>query len=422
MVNLAVVPLVNSVDTFWVGRMGVALALAGQAAANQAFFTVYFLVNYLPTITAPLVASAVGTGNKDEAQRRVCESLFLSNLLGGLGTVLLVAFPRFSLQMILPAGAPALDYAAPYLRYRALSMIPSLVSATGFAAYRGLLDTVTPLQVSLATNVINLILDPIMIFMTPLGFLGAAIATAVSETASGLTYLRLLLKERLAQVKLLVKPPSLKSLAPLVLGGTSMLGRQMAINVGIVAAARRAQILDPSGVAAAAYGIVMQMYSVGIVIHVAMQGTAAALVPSTRARSGDDGARRMADRTFVWGTIVGGLLGMIQVVALPWLIPAFSTLPEVQEAARLPGLMTALLHLVNGPVFAGEGVMLGLGSYRDLMLITAASVSTLVACLSTPMGQALNGVLISKLLFCSVQAVGVVWHYLKVGPLAVRRT
>ena len=30
MINLAVVPLVNSVDTFWVGRMGVALALAGR--------------------------------------------------------------------------------------------------------------------------------------------------------------------------------------------------------------------------------------------------------------------------------------------------------------------------------------------------------------------------------------------------------
>ena len=35
MINLAVVPLVNAVDTFWVGRMGIALALAGQAAANQ---------------------------------------------------------------------------------------------------------------------------------------------------------------------------------------------------------------------------------------------------------------------------------------------------------------------------------------------------------------------------------------------------
>lgn len=152
MINLAVVPLVNSVDTFWVGRMGIALALAGQAAANQAFFTLYFLVNYLPTITAPLVASAVGSGDMPLAQQRVGESLFLSTMLGGLATILLVASPTMGLSLILPHAAPALEYARPYLRFRALSMVPALMGATGFAAFRGSLDTVTPLKVSLFTK------------------------------------------------------------------------------------------------------------------------------------------------------------------------------------------------------------------------------------------------------------------------------
>src|SRR3569832_65860 len=110
MINLAVVPIVNSVDTFWVGRMGFALALAGQAAANQAFFTLFFLINYLPTITAPLVASAVGSGNQEEAQKRVSESLFLSNVLGLMGTILLVGFPRKSLGLVLSPDALALEY------------------------------------------------------------------------------------------------------------------------------------------------------------------------------------------------------------------------------------------------------------------------------------------------------------------------
>ena len=155
MINLAVIPLVNSVDTFWVGRMGIALALAGQAAANQAFFTLFFLVNYLPTITAPLVASAVGSGDLEQAQKRVGESLFLSNLLGGLGSVFLVAFPTVGLSLLLSDGAPALDYARPYLRLRAISMVPALIGATGFAAFRGSLDTVTPLKVSLFTKYVN---------------------------------------------------------------------------------------------------------------------------------------------------------------------------------------------------------------------------------------------------------------------------
>lgn len=150
MINLAVVPLVNAVDTFWIGRMGDALALAGQAAANQVFFTVYFLVNYLPTITAPLVAKAVGSNDTDTAQRRVGESIFVSTILGGVGTLALTCFPTTGLSMILPSScAPALAYAKPYLRIRTLSMIPALIGATGFAAFRGSMDTVTPLKVSL---------------------------------------------------------------------------------------------------------------------------------------------------------------------------------------------------------------------------------------------------------------------------------
>jgi Na+-driven multidrug efflux pump len=247
MINLAVVPIVNSVDTFWVGRMGNALALAGQTAANQAFFTIFFLVTYLPTITAPLVAAAVGSGNQEEAKKRVCESIFLSNLLGGLGTILLVGFPSMVLSMILPNGAPALEYATPYLKFRALSMIPALFSATGFATFRGMMDTVTPLKVSLATNLLNLVLDPLLIFASPLGFVGAALATAFSEATSGFIYLRLLLKRKLVTPALLLKAPTLKSLMPLLQGGASMLGRQLAINVGLISAARRAQTMDPTG-------------------------------------------------------------------------------------------------------------------------------------------------------------------------------
>jgi hypothetical protein len=37
MLNLAIMPLVGAADTFWVGRMANAQALAGQGAANQIF-------------------------------------------------------------------------------------------------------------------------------------------------------------------------------------------------------------------------------------------------------------------------------------------------------------------------------------------------------------------------------------------------
>lgn len=421
MINLAVVPMVNAVDTFWVGRMGIALALAGQAAANQAFFTIYFLVAFLPTLTAPMVAKAVGDGNQEQARKSISDAMFLCNILGAFGTILLVAFPKEGLKLVLDSNAPAMSYAVPYLRWRGLSMIPALLSATGFAAFRGLLDTITPLKVSLGTNLANLILDPLLIFATPLGVMGAALATAVSETASGFTYLAMLLRRKLTTWRGLIQPPAWNSLVPLIQGGLSVLGRQLALNVGFVTAARRAQAMDSTGVCAAAYAVTMQIYTVGIVLHVAMQGTAAALVPSTLAQSGVEKAREMADRLFAWNTLVGILIGTAQFALMPLLLPLFSTLPEVQHAARVPMLLTSLMHIFNGPVFAGEGVMLGLAKFRSLMLVTLMGIGSMVACLSTSMGSSLTGVLLSFLVFTLVQAVQLVVYYLNLSPFAAKR-
>lgn len=47
--NFAINPLVGAVDLFWVNRMGNALAVAGQAAANQVFSSAFWIVSVLPS-------------------------------------------------------------------------------------------------------------------------------------------------------------------------------------------------------------------------------------------------------------------------------------------------------------------------------------------------------------------------------------
>ncbi|KAL7461922.1 hypothetical protein ACHAXS_002327 [Conticribra weissflogii] len=422
--NLLIVPIINAIDTFYVGRLRDPLALAAQSAANQCFFTVYFLAAFLPTITAPLVAQALGKEDWDEGGRRVCEGIFLGNVLGGLFWLLLGVFPRQVLTMVLSspdgAGSTVMEYAIPYLRWRALGMIPALFSATGFAAYRGMLNTVTPLKVSLVTNLLNGILDPIFIVWSGLGAAGAALATSISEWTGALIYLRLLIRRKLVKWKGLITPPKWKALVPLIQGGLAMLLRQATLNVAFVSAARRAQGMDASGVAGAAYGITMQIYSLGVVAHLGVQGTAAALVPSARAMGGDDAARNVADRIFGWGMILGVLLALVQWTMLPVITPLFSPLEEVREAVRGPARISSMIHLVNGLVFAGEGTMLGLGSFRDLALITAIGVGVMVGCLASPLGGSLNGVLISLAAFNFVQGVAVTIHHVRISPLRRR--
>ena len=436
MLNLMVVPLVNAVDTFYVGRLRDPLALAAQSAANQCFFTIYFLAAFLPTVTAPLVAEAIGKKDWDDAKKRVCESLFLSNVLGGLFCAFMLITPQTVLRLVLPpslteGGGGVMAYAVPYLKWRALGMIPALFSATGFAAYRGLLNTVTPLKVSLITNLLNLLLDPIFIFGgmgkdalmwlgSGLGASGAAAATSFSELTSSIVYLRLLMRRKLVSWSKLFRPPSLTSLVPLIKGGAAMLLRQATLNIAFVTAARRAQVMDPSGVSAAAYGIVMQIYSLGVVAHLGVQGTAAALVPSSRAVGGDNAAREVADRIFVWGSILGAILAAVQWIALPIVTPLFSPLEDVRQAVKGPAAISSFIHLVNGLVFAGEGIMLGLSSFRDLALVTAIGVGVMLGSLASPLGKSLNGVLLSLAAFNLVQGLAVLLHHVRFSSLRRR--
>ena len=152
------------------------------------------------------------------------------------------------------------------------------------------------------------------------------------------------------------------------------------------------------------------------------QNTAAALVPSSMAKEGVTSARQTADRLLVWSSICGGTLGFLQWALLPYFVPLFSTLPQVQESIRAPALIASMIHVMNGPILAGEGVMIGLGCYKELAIITFGWIGAMVACLSlTPLGQRLDGIMWSILLSSVVQQVGVLIHYLKLGPLAVQK-
>jgi Na+-driven multidrug efflux pump len=88
------------------------------------------------------------------------------------------------------------------LRVRALGIPFTLVATALSGAFRGLLDTRTPLLVVLVTNAINFSLDVVLIFgsqplhVPPFGAPGAAAATVVAEAAAVVALLAALARTR----------------------------------------------------------------------------------------------------------------------------------------------------------------------------------------------------------------------------------
>mmetsp|Transcript_16664 Transcript_16664/g.30254 ORF Transcript_16664/g.30254 Transcript_16664/m.30254 type:complete len:468 (-) Transcript_16664:140-1543(-) len=425
MMNLAIIPVVSSVEAMWIGRMGDAAMIGAQSAASTAYLTVFYLLGFVPTMAAPVVAALLGGNKKDEARKSIGETLGLCVILGALATVYVCCIdPAAVLRLAMGGGGEAKTavavHALSYLRWKAACLVPMLVNAASFAAFRGALDTRTPMKVTLASGVVKLALDPLLIVACNMGMVGAPMASLVAETLAAIVNVALLVRRGLLPLKLRIRtllPTWNTTLKPLLTGGTAMILRQLAINVCTLAMSRRAQAIG-AGVEAAAYGIAMNIYTIGFVVHVALQGAAAALIPSEYARRGKADARKMADRLFQWSVVTGICLGVLQQLALPLLLPLFTTLPEVREAVKAPALVASLLHVVNGPRFVAEGEMIGLRSFRDLTAITVVGTSLLVACLQyTSLGQTLQGVMLANLVFCSYQTIALVSHYWAVGEL-----
>ncbi|RPI22387.1 MAG: MATE family efflux transporter, partial [Actinobacteria bacterium] len=184
---LAADPLVSLVDTAFVGRLG-AEPLAGVAIAAALFAIVFAVFNFLEYAVTPLVATAIGAGRRREAGAASA----MAFVLGGVSGVL-AAFVLFlsggALIGLFGADPAVTEQAHTYLYIRLWALPAVMIVMVGHGVFRGYQDTRTPLVVTLGLNVINLVLDPILIFGLDMGVAGAATATVIAQCAGALWFL-----------------------------------------------------------------------------------------------------------------------------------------------------------------------------------------------------------------------------------------
>ena len=291
----------------------------------------------------------------------------------------------------------------------------------------------------------NAILDPILIFRGGLGVTGAAIATAVSEIISFGAYIWLMLKRQMISVTKLFQLPKWKLLKPLLLGGIAVQLRNIALNVTFLSVTRATQGLDQTGVAAAAHSIAIQVFQVGGIFLLGLATVAASVVPNELESKGKRAAKDLSNRLMAWGCVLGSVLGLVQIAVMP-AVKAFSPLPEVQEAAKIPSIIASILQIINGMVFIGkyfekiviymsflilclfcelslgEGIMAGTQSFLTLSVSTViATIGMLNALKIWTAKYGLPGVWLSFGVFNGLRLAGVLFHQRLVGPLATRQ-
>jgi putative MATE family efflux protein len=387
---LAADPLVSMVDTVFVGRLGVVpLAALG---VNTSIFAMSFIVfNFLAYGTTPMVARAVGRGDRTGAGDVVLQALLLAVVVGGVATLMLEALAG-PIVALMGAGPDLREPALSYLRIRALAGPAVLLVTAGHGAFRGYQDMRTPLLVTLALNVVNLVLDPLFIFGFGWGLRGAALATLIAQWTGALWFVHLLLRSRRRELGIQPRVPRLAEIRPFLRVGGELALRTLAL-VGTMTLAT-AVATRVGTVQVAAHQVGTQIWLLLAMIVDSLAVSAQALVAGYRGSGNIAMARRASNRLLVWGLASGFALGGLFYLLAPVLTRLFTNDPAV--LAALAGIYPFVVAMqpLNAIVFVWDGVFMGAERFRFLAVQMAVSAlcAAAILLLVLPMGWGLTGV------------------------------
>ena len=519
--SLLLDPVLGAVDTAFVGRLegeGAAAALGGLAVSTTVFNFSFKLFNFLAVVTGPLVASQIAAAaakrasaseasdgaetatttseteigaGRAAAAETVRGAMILAVALGisatlaleiGADGVLAWAGGNGSRDVLVTneqtnegSGPTIRGEAEAYLRVRALSAPAALVGTVAVGAFRGLLDTKTPLLVSGGANLVNLALDPILIFgfgpVPAFGVAGAAAATTAAEWIAAAAFWALLVREGLlprafaaeekttgnektatdgarlgrrdSEVAAVAShaaptPPSgvrgwAAALKPLAAGSASQLARTLLLQAVLVRATAEAAGAGAAG----AHQICIQVWWVTLFALDALAVAAQSLVAASLGAGDVPGARRAADRSLSWALAAGTAVGVGLLAAGPAVPGLFTDDADLARAAAPSLVSVALLQPLNAAVFVGDGVLQGAADFEYLAVAMAAAATPALVSLGAVGGAtaadvaagagaaatsaaALEGVWRSMALLQLGRAATLSWRYWgKEGPVAV---
>jgi putative MATE family efflux protein len=361
--GMLMVSALGLTDFFWVGKLG-ATAQDAVTSAMVVLWTIYSLINIISVGITALVSRYVGAKKLGKVRYYIRQAFWLAVLLGAVlttsGYFLTPEILRF-----MGTSPETLALAVPYLRVFFVASILFTFEETAYAIFRASGDTKTPMIVSSLAVLVNMVLDPVLIFgigpFPELGVVGASVGTAIAMLLAVLAINILLWRGKLGYTipKLFRIKPHLRGMFKIALIGIPIASQQLVFVIVYWFLIRVVHEFGES--AGAAMGIGNRMESLSYLTCYGFSLAASTMVGQNLGARKPSRAARCA-----WGAT--GLAGALTLVigALFVLIPEpiaaiFTSDPEVHKIAVdylfILGLsQTAMaVEIVLEASFAGAG-------------------------------------------------------------------
>ena len=179
----------NFVDTLFVGMLNDTSAMGAVSVAFPLFMIISAIGQMIGAGSASYVSRSLGAGKKEEADKTASTAMFLALVIGALVTVGVLIFLgpilKFmgATESVLVPGKAYSTWIIGGSIFTIINMtLNNIVRAEGSAKYS--------MNALIIGAVLNIIFDPIFMFVFNLGLQGAAIATVLGQAISTVYLLR----------------------------------------------------------------------------------------------------------------------------------------------------------------------------------------------------------------------------------------
>ncbi len=322
------------VDVFFVSRLGAnAIATVGL---TESVLTLVFAVGMgLGMSTTAMVARRIGEKDQDGAAIAAVQAIIL-----GLTAALVMGVPFFifapKLLALMGASPEIIASGVNYTRIALGGSGVVLLLFLNNAIFRGAGDAAIAMRLLWVSNILNLVLDPCLIFglgpFPKMGVTGAALAT-FSGRSIGVLYQFYRLSKGTERLHILARHMRLQADVLWRLIRVSITGILQFL-IGQASWLGLVRIVSLFGAPAlASYTIAIRIVIFYILPSWGLSNAAATLVGQNLGAGHPERARQAVLRTGLWNLIFLGSVGVVFLIFAPWVIHLFTQDPSVVPIA-----------------------------------------------------------------------------------------
>ncbi len=370
MIGMAAQTLYNITDMIFVGQISSDAITALAFNIPVVFFAIGFVFALSRGVTA-VISQFIGARSVDKASMAAIQAVYISLVISMIFSIGGVLWGK-SLLGILGTPDRLLPLASGYIRILAAGLSFTVFNAFFRSIFSGEGNTKTPMILTTSGVILNIILDPIFIFVFKWGLNGAAYATVLSQGVIFIGY----------NFMVFIKKKTFIDILNIKIGfDSAVCGRILKIGIpaslsmivmSLGSALYNYILVHFSPDAVAAYQIGTRFDHIFLLPTLAVASSVLALVGMFFGAKRIDLVREVVRYSYVVLIKIALVLGSLFYVISPWAIQVFTDNSDIRDTA---------VSLIRVMVFIFPFIGIGIASSQALIGLGHGVYALLLACI-----------------------------------------